>query len=134
MRRPRTYGTYCCRVLFHSGLRRYGIEPAGVDNTSFLGSSDFVIGYRLAKIMFHKNAAGVRVSKQYKHTDGAILGVKQGQNSGDSSSAITKILTFDGDDAVAQDLREKDLITAIDEDDNKECGCFAVPSVETKIV
>jgi hypothetical protein len=37
------------------------LHQAGADNTSFSGSSDFVIGFQLAKISFHENAEGVRV-------------------------------------------------------------------------
>jgi hypothetical protein len=107
------------------------LHQAGADNTSFGGSSDFVIGFRLAKISFHENAEGVRVPKQQMHTGGAMLGVKEGQTRGESSSTITAKVKFDGDEAVADDLREEDLITAIDEDDDQECRCFVVPLAET---
>lgn len=107
------------------------LHQAGADNTSFRGSSDFVIGFRLAKITFYENAEGVRVPKQQNHTDGAMLGIKEGQTRGESCSTITAKVKFDGDEAVANELREEDLITAIDEDDGQECRCFVVPLAET---
>jgi hypothetical protein len=107
------------------------LHDASVDNTSFRGSSDFVIGFRLVKITFHETADGVRVPEQQKHIDGAMLSIKEGQTKGESYATITVKVRFDGDEAVADELREEDLITAIDEDDNQECRCFVLPLTET---
>ena len=106
------------------------LHQADADNTSFRGSSDFVIGFRLAKITFHENANGDHVPKQQKHTDGAMLGVKEDHSKGENCSTMAVKVRFDGDEAVADELRE-DLITAIDEIDDQNCGCFILPLAET---
>jgi hypothetical protein len=103
------------------------LHHSGSENTSFGGGSDFVFGYRLGKITFHKSPQGAQVPKHQAYTVGAVLGVKDNPSVKNSPAAITATIEFGGDDAVAQELRGEELIPAIDEDDNQECKCFVVP-------
>jgi hypothetical protein len=103
------------------------LSHTDTENTAFGESSDFVIGYRLGKITFHKDGVGIQVPKYQIHKDGAMLGVKDDQNVGTSIPVINARVEFEGDDAVAQELLVEESIMAIDEDDNQECKCFVVP-------
>ena len=133
------------RSLIGDGSARFGVPgtmagvPFAVDtgevslhhtnseNTSFGGSSDFVIGYRLGKITFHKNSEGAHIPTLQTHTDGAFFGLRDDKNAEASLPVITPKINFEGDDAVVRDLQGEELIPAVDDDDNQTCMCFVVP-------
>jgi hypothetical protein len=108
------------------------LRQAGVKNTSYGGSSDFVIAYRLGKITFHKTADGSHTLKHEKYTVGAVLGEDDAPSRRESSSKITASVQFDGDHTIAEELRKEkeEVVIAIDEEDNQECSCFVVPPPE----
>ena len=103
------------------------LHHTDAENTSFGGSSDFIIGYRLGKITFHRNHEGAQVPEHQPHTDGAFLGVNDDQSAETSRLDITASIEFGGDDVIAQELQGEELIPAIDEEDNEECKCFVIP-------
>jgi hypothetical protein len=97
------------------------------ENSSFEGSSDFVIGYRLRKITVRKDTQQMSVTKHQKHTEGAMLGVETRRKVDDSASQALRVIIEQ--DAVARELPEDDLVAAIDEEGNEDCKCFIVPAV-----
>jgi hypothetical protein len=102
------------------------LHQAGTTNTSFEGS-DFVFGYRLGKVTFEKDE-DCYTAKQQTCTDGAMLGIKKSQGSGDGRNInIGMKVVFEGDDAVSEELPSDALESAFDEDGNEECQCFIVP-------
>jgi hypothetical protein len=96
-------------------------------NTSFGGSSDFVFAYRLGKITFCNNFGDYPVPKLQKFREGAMLAAGQDRDVDDSTVRINAQVTYEGEEAVAEDLSNQDTVTAIDEDDNTKCRCFIVP-------
>jgi hypothetical protein len=104
-------------------------RQGGTTNTSFSGSSDFVIGYRLGKITFEKSAQGLHAPKHQRHVAGAMLGLSEGRKNQDSRLNNDVEVIFEGEDALAKEFSEQDLvaIAAIDEDDDRDCQCFIVP-------
>jgi hypothetical protein len=104
------------------------LRHEGWEDTSFRGSSDFVIGYRLIRITFKKNAEQVHVPEHQKHTVGAMLGVKNGPGRETRYSIIAARAEFGGDEVIADELCNQSFATAFDEADDNECKCFAVPS------
>jgi hypothetical protein len=108
------------------------LRQSGVDDTSFGGSSDFVVGYRLCKITFKENSEGGHAAKRENYTVGAMWGFDGEHNGADGSSNIMVKVEFDGDHAIAEELGTEKVITAIDEGDDLECRCFIVPPAETQ--
>jgi hypothetical protein len=116
-----------------------GFSPIAVDagdvsfrqssttNTSFGGSSDFVFAYRLGKITFCNNFGDHPVPKLLKFKEGAMLAAGQERDVDDSTVRINAKVTYEGEEAVAEDLGNQDAVIAIDEDDNTKCRCFIVP-------
>lgn len=102
------------------------LRQQGTKNTTFSGSSDFVIAYRLGKITFVTNIDDVRVPKYplEKHTAGAMMGSDGGDRA--KSLKAAKKVNYEGGGAVALELHEE-LLAAIDEDGDEECRCFLVP-------
>jgi hypothetical protein len=108
------------------------MNQSRLGDTSFGGSSDFVIGYRLGKISFHENEDGDHISKLTSHTVGAMWSADDEDEKGDASAEMTSRVQFDGDDAIVKDLCQEELTLAIDEEDDQECRCFIVPAEEVE--
>jgi hypothetical protein len=104
------------------------LHQAGTTNNSFSGSTDFVIGYRLGKITFEKLTGA---PKHQKHTEGAMLGITNGPGNDNAGSYDDLKVIFAGEAAAAEGFCEKELVSAIDEDDGEDCHCFIVPSEST---
>ena len=119
-----------CPIVIDAG--DLTLNQSGLDDTSFGGSSDFVIGYRLGKISFHENEDGDHIPKLTSHTVGAMWSADDEAEKGDASIEITARVQFDGDDAIMEDLCQEELILAIDEEDDQECRCFIVPAEEAE--
>lgn len=108
------------------------LNQSGLEETSFRGSSDFVIGYRLGKISFHEDEDGNRKPKLTSHTAGTMWSADNENEEGDASVEIPAGVQFDGDDAIVEEVCQEDLILAIDEEDDQECRCFVVPAGEAE--
>jgi hypothetical protein len=108
------------------------LNQSGLQDTSFGGSSDFVIGYRLGKISFHEDDDGDRKPKLSSHTAGAMWGADEVEEGEDASAKITARVQFGGDDAIVEDLCQEELVSAIDEGNDQECRCFIVPASEAE--
>jgi hypothetical protein len=55
-----------------------------------------------------------------------MLAAGQDRDVDDSTVRINAQVTYEGEEAVAEDLGNQDTVTAIDEDDNTKCRCFVV--------
>jgi len=106
------------------------LNQSGLDDTSFGGSSDFVVGYRLGKISFHENEDGDHIPHLTSYMAGAMWSADDEDEKGDGSVEFKGRVQFDGDDAILDDLCREDLTLAIDEADGQECRCFIVPAGE----
>jgi hypothetical protein len=111
-------------VVFDSGDVSFG--QGGTANTSFNGSSDFVIGYRVGKITFQKVSEGDRVPRHQRHEVGAMLGISEGRANED---APTVKVILEEEEGIAEELHRQNMVAigAIDEADDKDCKCFVVP-------
>jgi hypothetical protein len=105
------------------------VQKSGVKETSFRGSSDFVIAYRLVKITFHKKAGGTHVPKYEKYHVGALLDEEDDDEPNGEGKLALEVRVI-GDVAVAEELQKEKLVTAIDEEDSLECVCFIIPPAE----
>jgi hypothetical protein len=119
-----------CPIVIDAG--DVTLNQSRLDDTSFGGSSDFVVGYRLGKISFRENENGDHIPQLTSHTVGAMWSADDEDEKGDASDEITAKVQFGGDDAVVDDLCQGDLILAIDEADDQECRCFIVPAEEAE--
>lgn len=106
------------------------IRRSGLKDRSFGGSSDTVLAYRLGKITFRKNDDGSHTLKLEKYTVGALWGEED--EIGKGTAEIQGEVLFNGDNAILLELRNEDLVTAIDEGDNQECRCFVVPPADAE--
>lgn len=111
-------------IVFDSGDVSFG--QGGTANTSFKGSSDFVIGYRVSKITFQKDSGGGRVPRHQRYEVGAMLGISEGRANEDAL-AIQVIL--EEEESIAEELHRQNMVAiwAIDDADDKDCKCFVVP-------
>jgi len=103
------------------------MRQAAAESVLFGGGSEIVLAYRLSKITFHEKVDGSQTTNFEKYTVGATFGDNDGMNGEDSSADLTVEIHIGGDEAVAEELGEEDLVTAIDEEDDQECRCFIVP-------
>jgi hypothetical protein len=109
------------------------IRQGGTTSTNFSynGSSDFVIGYRLGKITFQRgwwSGKGPHPPKYQRNVAGNMLGVSERRTNEDFHSSNAVKVIYEGEEAIAEELREQNLasIAAIDEGDDEDCQCFVV--------
>jgi hypothetical protein len=119
------------------GTRSYVLDTgdmsyrhASTTNTSFTGSSDFVIGYRLGKIAFDKNTDGFLTPEHQPYIKDAMMGVSDSRKVRCSAPDNAMKIIFDGEHGVAEELCEQNLdaIPAVDEDGSENCQCFILPT------
>jgi len=108
-----------------------------IEDTSFGGSSDFLIGYRLSKITFRKNSAQEFTPKLEKYTQGNLCGgggAMLGWQTFDDNIRTfqsTLSIAIEVKEAIEKDFAASALrpVAAVDEDHNTECQCVMVPLI-----
>ncbi|KAK0123907.1 hypothetical protein ONS95_008899 [Cadophora gregata] len=92
------------------------------------GTLDFVIGYRLVRIIAGEAPEQGNGEQEKSKVIGKMLGDDDGRDTDFGSSRVTLTANFDGGrEVAAHEIIGSKSVTAIDEDGNTECNCVVVP-------